>query len=173
MSSLNTLATKPLTNTENATSKYDGISTNTHSLLFNTTYVLIKLLARRIANSMQEARNADAAIEGGRNLIVDGRKIRTEHAQARREYIAQNGDTGSSVSTGSVVLSRVSGGAVTREEAEELLAHYGPIEQMQPTTHQDKRLHGVPEGMWVKFAYYLDFKDAVKVSFSLIPCMLY
>lgn len=120
------------------------------------------------ANRIQEVENADAAIKGGRDLVVDGRKIRTEHAQARREYIAQNGDTGSSFSTGSVVLSRVGGGAITQDEAEDLLGHYGPIEQMQPTTHQDKRLHGVSEGMWVKFAYYLDFKDAVKVSFTFL-----
>jgi len=172
MSTLNSLATKPLTTSANATLRCDEISTNTLLLWFNTMYVSILLLARHVANNVQESRDADAAIEGGRDLIVDGRKIRTEHAQARREYIAQNGDTGSSVSTGSVVLSRVSGGAVTREEAEELLAHYGPIEQMQPTTHQDKRLHGVPEGMWVKLAYYLDFKDAVKVSFFFILYML-
>lgn len=76
----------------------------------------------------------------------------------------QNGDTGSSHGSGSVVLSRVGGGPISKEEAESLLGQYGPIQEMYPTTHADARLHGTPEGMWVKFAYYLDFKDAARVS---------
>ena len=97
-------------------------------------------------------------------MLVDGRKIRTEHAEARREYILPNGDTGLSIRSGSVVLSRIGGGPVTKETARELLSAYGPIQEMQPTTHADANVHGIPEGIWVKFAYYLDFKDAVKVS---------
>lgn len=97
-------------------------------------------------------------------MIVDDRKIRTEHAEARREYITRNGDTSLSCGLGSVVLSRVGGGAISKEEAQGLLGHYGPIQEMQPTTNADARLHGIPEGIWVKFAYYLDFKDALKVS---------
>lgn len=96
-------------------------------------------------------------------MVVDERKIRTEFAQARREYVLQNGDTGLSIGSGSVVLCRVGGGPVSKEEAGELLSRYGPIQEMTPTTHADAREHGVPEGMWVKFAYYLDFKDALKV----------
>lgn len=96
-------------------------------------------------------------------MVIDDRKVRTERAQARREYIVQNGDTGSSYGSGSVVLSRTSGGPISKEEAESLLGQFGPIQEMFPTTHADARLHGTPEGMWVKFAYYLDSKDALKV----------
>ena len=95
---------------------------------------------------------------------MDDRKIRTEHAEARREYILKNGDTGLSIGSGSVVLSRVGGGRISKEEAHGLLSQYGPIQEMQPTTHADANSHGIPEGIWVKFAYYLDFKDALKVS---------
>ncbi|KAK5079729.1 hypothetical protein LTR70_008344 [Exophiala xenobiotica] len=105
---------------------------------------------------------ATQAIEGGRDLIVDDRKIRTEHAEARREYILQNADTGLSIGSGSVVLSRVGGGPVSKDEAHELLSRYGPIQETQPTTHADANTYGMPEGIWVKFAYYLDFKDALK-----------
>lgn len=96
-------------------------------------------------------------------MVVDDRKIRTEQAQARREYILQNGDTGLSVGSGSVVLSRIGGGPISKDEAFELLSRYGPIEGTQPTTHADAN-HGIPEGIWVKFAYYSDSKDALKVS---------
>jgi len=116
------------------------------------------------ANILQTIEAATQAIEGGRDLIVDDRKIRTEHAEARREYILQNADTGLSIGSGSVVLSRVGGGPVSKDEAHELLSRYGPIQETQPTTHADANTHGIPEGIWVKFAYYLDFKDALKVS---------
>lgn len=101
---------------------------------------------------------------------MDDRKIRTEHAEARREYILQNTDTGLSIGSGSVVLSRVGGGPVSKDEADELLSRYGPIQETQPTTHADANTYGIPEGIWVKFAYYLDFKDALKVSCPL--CLL-
>jgi len=94
---------------------------------------------------------------------VDDRTIRTERAQARREYILQNGDTGLSIRSGSVVLSRVGGGPISKDEAFELLSRYGPIEGTQPTTNADAN-HGIPEGIWVKFAYYSDSKDALKVG---------
>lgn len=96
-------------------------------------------------------------------MVVDERKIRTERAQARREYIIRNGDTGSPSRSGEVVLSRIGGGPVSKDEAADLLGHYGPIADMHPTTHAEGRMHGLPEGMWVQFAYYLDFKDALKV----------
>lgn len=115
----------------------------------------------------QTTTDADAAFEGGKGVVVDGRPVRTEYAEARREYIIQNGDTGSS-RAGSIVLSRVSGGPISQDEAEALLGQYGPIAEMHPTTHADARNFGVPEGMWIKFAYYLDGKDAVKVSHYLL-----
>lgn len=34
---------------------------------------------------------------------------------------------------------------------------------MHPTTHADFRLHGVPEGMWVKFGFVPDYQDCLKV----------
>lgn len=100
-------------------------------------------------------------------MVVEDRKVRAEHAEARREYILQNGDTGLSIGSGSVILSRAGGGAISKEAAHALLSGYGPIAEMQPTTHADANLHGIPEGMWVKFAFYLDFKDALKVRMDL------
>lgn len=60
-------------------------------------------------------------------------------------------------------MAKLNGGAITTEEATEALIGYGPIAKMHPTTHGDAREFGLPPGMWVEFAYYLDYKDALKV----------
>lgn len=117
-------------------------------------------------NAVQTTQNAERAVKEGREIVIDQRTVRIEHADCRREYIIQSGNTGSSHETGSVILSRTGGGAITAEEAQELVGKYGPIEQMQPTTHADGRLHGVPEGMWVKYAYHTDSKDCLRVSLT-------
>lgn len=73
-----------------------------------------------------------------------------------------------------MILSRVGGGAITTEEAKELLGKYGAIARTQPTTHADARNHGVPEGMWVEFGFYLDAKDCLKVLqhfIGLVRCL--
>lgn len=117
-----------------------------------------------MTNAIQTTQNAERAVKEGHDIVIDERTVRIEHADCRREYTSQNGNTSLSRETGSVILSRNGGGAITAEEAQELVGKYGPIEQMQPTTHADGRLHGVPEGMWVKYAYHTDSKDCLRVG---------
>lgn len=116
-----------------------------------------------MTNAPQTTKNADQAVKEGSSIVIDGRTVRTEYGDVRREYVVQSSDAGSLRGVGSVILSRIGGGAIPAEEAREVLAKFGPIRQMQPTTHADGRIHGVPEGMWVKFAYHGDFKDCLTV----------
>lgn len=99
-----------------------------------------------VTNINQTKEQALAAIEGSKDLFIDGRKIRTEKGNAHR----------------SVILTRIGGGMIAREEAQELLNQYGPIEEMTPTTHRDQLRFGIGEGMRVQFAYVADSKDALK-----------
>jgi hypothetical protein len=59
--------------------------------------------------------------------------------------------------------------AATEDEARSLLAPFGPIELCAATTGVARELqdHGKIPAMYVKFAYYLDCRDALKVS--LLP----
>lgn len=69
--------------------------------------------------------------------------------------------------TGAVYLSKLTGGPVTDEEARNVLGGFGAIEETCPTTVADQQMHGLPEGIWVKFAYFMDCKDAIAVGCSL------
>ena len=100
------------------------------------------------ADSTQDAQQAADAIKDAQDLVVDGRRIRIEPIQARR----------------TALLVKIGPGCPTIEETRSMLQQYGPIDDAWPTTYGDARRLGVPEGMWVRFTYYLDFKDAIKVS---------
>ncbi|KAK5074848.1 hypothetical protein LTR51_003247 [Lithohypha guttulata] len=106
--------------------------------------------------------DASRAIEEGRDMIVDDRKVRTERSAARCEYILRTGDTGLSSGSGTVILSRVGGGSVSKQEAQEELGPFGAISETSPTTHSDAIHHGIPEGTYVKFVYWQDFDDCLK-----------
>ena len=65
--------------------------------------------------------------------------------------------------SGAVILSRVAGGIVTENDARALLEPFGALELCVST--QTGSLHGNLYGsVYVKFAYYLDFQDALKVG---------
>ena len=64
---------------------------------------------------------------------------------------------------GAVILSKQNGGVVTDSEAREILEHYGPIELCLPTNTGNRR-YPAACGMYIKFAYYLDCRDALRVS---------
>ena len=65
---------------------------------------------------------------------------------------------------GSVYLTKVTGGPVGSDEAREVLRRFGSIEETCPTTIADQEMHGLPEGCWVKFRYFMDCKDAIAAS---------
>ena len=55
---------------------------------------------------------------------------------------------------------------MTEMEARALLDKYGPLELIVPTNNVDGVRFGMKQGMFVKFAYYLDCRDALRVSSS-------
>jgi hypothetical protein len=69
---------------------------------------------------------------------------------------------------GTAYLTKVTGGPVGNDEARDVLGQFGAIEETCPTTVADQEMHGLPEGCWVKFRYFMDCKDAVMVSFFLL-----
>lgn len=69
---------------------------------------------------------------------------------------------------GAVYLSKITGGPVSDEEARNVLGRFGAIEETCPTTVADQQMHGLPEGIWVKFVFFMDCKDAIAVSYHLV-----
>lgn len=97
-------------------------------------------------------------------MVVGGRKVRTEVAEARRKYNCAGLDTLSSFYPGSVILYKIDGTTLSYQEVHYVLGSYGHIEEVKPTTHADATQFGVPIGFWVKFSFYLDYKDLLSVS---------
>ncbi|KAF7503553.1 hypothetical protein GJ744_003626 [Endocarpon pusillum] len=91
-----------------------------------------------------EIEDARVAIRESKGLIIDGRPIRAEHANADR----------------AVLLTRHTGGPITDGEARSLLEKYGAIEETCPISVGDQKVTNLPEGRWVKFAFFQDCQDA-------------
>jgi hypothetical protein len=97
-------------------------------------------------------------------MIIDGRHIRAEHANADRKFgnylhLAWPSDA----SLGTLLLSRHTGGPITDEEARNLLSRFGAIEETCSISVADQKVTNLPEGRWVKFAYFQDCQDARSV----------
>ncbi|KAH0829599.1 hypothetical protein AYO21_07556 [Fonsecaea monophora] len=95
----------------------------------------------------QRDEDATAAVAGAYGLIIDGRKIRIEQAKAER----------------SVILSKTDGTMVSEAETRGILERYGPLELVAPTNMANRRHGGSGYGMYVKFAFYLDCRDALRL----------
>ncbi|EXJ81836.1 hypothetical protein A1O1_07901 [Capronia coronata CBS 617.96] len=94
----------------------------------------------------ENVEDANAAVDAASNMMMDGRKIRVERAKAER----------------AVILSRQDGGNVSEAEARHMLSKYGPIELCVHTQAMDRSKHNMAAGVYVKFAYYLDCRDALR-----------
>ncbi|KAK5172477.1 hypothetical protein LTR04_002403 [Oleoguttula sp. CCFEE 6159] len=88
--------------------------------------------------------NADRAIVEGKNTLIDGRKCRTEIAKVQRALYA----------------SRHNGEAVHEDEVRRLLAPFGAIEKVWIPSETDREFYQLPKGIWVRFAYFQDCRDA-------------
>ncbi|KIX05190.1 uncharacterized protein Z518_06062 [Rhinocladiella mackenziei CBS 650.93] len=95
---------------------------------------------------IQRIEDAHNAVNGASSLAIDGRKIRIERAKAER----------------AVILSKSDGSAITEVEARELLERYGPIEHCASTDIVTHDKYNVHKSIYVKFAYYLDCRDALR-----------
>ena len=72
------------------------------------------------------------------------------------------------MSEGGVYLSNIRGGRVSENEARQLLEVYGAIEKIWYATPTELEIYRLPMGIWVKFAFFDDCRDAEQVCFSFI-----
>ena len=66
--------------------------------------------------------------------------------------------------TGSLYLSKVTGGAIPEDEARQILSRFGAIEKLWYCSQTDLEMFRLPEGVWVMFAFFQDCRDAQAVS---------
>ena len=69
------------------------------------------------------------------------------------------------IEAGSLYLSKINGGAISETEARNIMDGHGPIEMLWFATHTEREMFGLPEGIFVRFAFFDDCRDAVAVSF--------
>ncbi|KAI9824679.1 MAG: hypothetical protein M1819_000832 [Sarea resinae] len=114
---------------------------------FGSVYVKIRRDARMMPYAFcqyENVKDAEAAIQLGKNALIDGRRCRTEQARVNR----------------SLYMSRVTGGPISQQEAQRALQEFGPIEKTWESSLTEKEIYQLPEGIWVKFAYFQDCRDA-------------
>ncbi|KZF20498.1 hypothetical protein L228DRAFT_29236 [Xylona heveae TC161] len=92
----------------------------------------------------ETVQSARAAIQFGKNRLIDGRRCRTEPARVNR----------------SLYMSKVLGGRITNQEAHSVLQRFGPIEKTWEASPTEQEIYQLPDGIWVKFAYYQACRDA-------------
>jgi hypothetical protein len=64
---------------------------------------------------------------------------------------------------GAVIISKISGAYISEAEARQILSPYGAIDYICPTSAIRGRAVGMPQGIYVRFAFYLDCRDALRV----------
>ena len=65
---------------------------------------------------------------------------------------------------GSLYLSKISGGSINETEAREILKEQGPIETLWFPSPTEREMFGLPDGIFIRFAFFDDCRDAVAVS---------
>ncbi|KAL9127079.1 MAG: hypothetical protein Q9217_003981 [Psora testacea] len=65
---------------------------------------------------------------------------------------------------GSLYLSKINGGAITEEEAHDIMSGYGPIEMHWFASQTEREMFGLPEGIFVRFAFFDDCRNAQMAS---------
>lgn len=53
---------------------------------------------------------------------------------------------------------------MTETEARDLLCQYGPIESCWLSSETEREMYQLPQGIWVKFQFFQDCRDAQSVS---------
>lgn len=69
--------------------------------------------------------------------------------------------------SGSLYLSRVTGGTISETEARQVLSRFGALEKVWYCSQTDKEMFRLPEGIWIMFAFFQDCRDAQAVRFPL------
>jgi len=65
---------------------------------------------------------------------------------------------------GSVYLSKVTGDPVSVAEARTIMSQHGTLESVWHSSKTEKEMYSLPEGIWVKYAFFDDCRDAQVVS---------
>ena len=69
----------------------------------------------------------------------------------------------SSLSVGSLYLSKVTGEPIAEHEARQIMCRFGALERVWFCTQTDKEMFRLPEGIWIMFAFFQDCRDAQAV----------
>ena len=70
------------------------------------------------------------------------------------------------LATGALYLSRITGGPISEEEANEVLDGFGPLEKIWIATPTDKEMYRLPEGVFVMWEFFQGARDAHNVRHS-------
>lgn len=70
-------------------------------------------------------------------------------------------------STGALYASKHDGSSVDECEVRSMLERYGMIEKIFAPSETEKEIFALPNGLWVRFAYFQDCRDAQSVIISL------
>ena len=65
-------------------------------------------------------------------------------------------------------MSRLTGGKISEIEARRVLDPFGPIECVWWSSKTEREMYQLPEGIWAKFAYFQDCRDAQGVSLPVL-----
>lgn len=74
--------------------------------------------------------------------------------------------------TGALYLSRITGGHISEEEANEVLDGFGPLEKIWIATPTDKEMYRLPEGVFVMWEFFQGARDAYNVRCSSVRRLL-
>ena len=69
--------------------------------------------------------------------------------------------------TGSLYLSKINGGLITEDNAREVMANFGPIEMLWFASQTEREMFGLPDGIFVRFAFFDDCRSAQVASLPL------
>ena len=133
---------------------------------------------RHQANTdFQTVEAAQEAIRRAQGTILEGREIRIEQSKVERmfSFLPRPSELDADHSLGAVIIFKPSGEAITEEEAREALGQFGTLDFVCPTSILCGRSGNLPNGIYARFAFYLDCRDALKVCFPAprqLPFML-
>jgi hypothetical protein len=81
----------------------------------------------------------------------------------------KNGLLTTRAQTGALYVSRHNGGPVHENEVIEILKPFGAIESVFYPSETERELYQLPQGLWVRFAFFQDCRDAHTVRMCSIP----
>ncbi len=112
---------------------------------------------------------AQEAIARAQGTVLDGREIRIEQSKVERTFSLLTSHFRAFVNCpiGAVIIFKSSGETTTEEEARETLSSFGALDIICPTSSLRGRSGNLPDGIYARFAFYLDCRDALKVCLIL------